>query len=54
VTTKQAVLIGVVAGVTAAVVVVLLWLAAFLMVGGSGSHHVVELGPNGEPTYTVP
>jgi hypothetical protein len=54
VTTKQAVVIGIVAGMTAAVVLVLLWLVACFMVGGSSSHHVVELGPGGEPTYTVP
>jgi hypothetical protein len=50
---KHAVVIGVVAGLTAAVVLVLLWLVAFFMVGDSGSHHVVELDPKGEPTYTV-
>jgi hypothetical protein len=48
------VVIGVVAGLTAAVVLVLLWLVAFFMVGGSSSHHEVELDPKGEPTYTVP
>jgi hypothetical protein len=51
---RQAVVIGIVAGVTAAVVLVLLWLVAFFMVGGSRSHHVVELDPKGQPTYTVP
>ena len=53
-TNRQAVKIGVVAGVTAAVVLLLLWLAVFFLMGGSGSHHEVELGPDGQPTYTVP
>jgi hypothetical protein len=53
-TTKQAVVIGVVAGLTAALVLLLLWLVVFFAVRGSGSHHVVELDPSGQPTYTVP
>jgi flagellar biosynthesis/type III secretory pathway M-ring protein FliF/YscJ len=53
VTKRQAVAIGIVAGVTAAVVLLLLWVAVYFMVGGSGNHHVVELGPDGQPTYTT-
>ena len=51
---KHAVVIGVVAGLTAALVLVLLWLVAFFMVGSSPSHNVVELDRKGQPTYTVP
>ena len=52
-TMKHAVVIGVVAGLSAALVLVLLSLAAYLMVGGA-SRHVVEFGRDGEPAYTVP
>jgi amino acid permease len=51
---KHAVVIGIVAGMTAALVLVLLWLVTFFLVGGSRSHHVVELDRKGQPTYTVP
>jgi hypothetical protein len=50
---KQAIVMGVVAGVTAALVLILASLLIFLAVG-RGSHHEVELGPDGQPTYTVP
>jgi hypothetical protein len=50
---KYAIVTGVVAGLTAALVLALLSLLIFLAVG-RGSHHEVELGPDGQPTYTVP
>ena len=52
-TMRNAIVIGVVAGLTAALVLVLLSVAVYFMVGGS-SNHTVEFGRNGEPTYTVP
>lgn len=52
---KHAVVAGAVAGLTAALVLLLVWLVIVLAVGrSSGSHHEVELGPDGQPTYTVP
>jgi hypothetical protein len=50
---KHAVVTGVVAGLTAALVLMLAWLVIFLAVG-RGSSHGVELGPDDQPTYTVP
>jgi hypothetical protein len=50
---KHAIVTGVVAGMTAALVLMLASLVIFLAVG-HGSRHEVELGPDGQPTYTVP
>ena len=52
-TMRHAIVAGVVAGLTIAVVLALLSVAAYFMVGGSSSH-TVELDRKGEPTYTVP
>ena len=51
---KHAVVIGVVAGITAVLVLVLVSLVLVVFSVGGSRHHVVELGPDGEPTYTVP
>jgi hypothetical protein len=52
-TLKHAVVIGIAAGLTAALVLSLVSLVLFFSVGGA-SHHEVELGPGGEPAYTIP
>lgn len=52
-TMRHAIVVGVVAGLTAALVLVLISIAAYFIVGGP-SHHVVELDRNGRPTYTIP
>ncbi|HEY8704470.1 MAG TPA: hypothetical protein VIL98_06930 [Gaiellaceae bacterium] len=50
---KHAAVMGVVAGLTAALVLLAVWLVLFLSVGGV-RHHEGELGPAGKPTHTVP
>ena len=50
---KHAVVTGVVAGATAATVLLLASLVVFL-VAGRGDEHEVQLGPGGQPTFTVP